>query len=71
MFQAVEIDGEAYWDGGYMGNPALVSADRECDSQDVILVHINPLSGEKSQDSARDILNRINEVAFNSSLRCA
>ena len=43
MFQAVEIDGEAYWDGGYMGNPAIYPLIYHCDSPDVIIVHINPL----------------------------
>ncbi len=43
MFQAVEIDGEAYWDGGYMGNPAIFPLIYDCDSPDVVVVHINPL----------------------------
>ena len=43
MFQAVEIDGEAYWDGGYMGNPAIYPLIYQCDSQDVVVVHINPI----------------------------
>ncbi len=43
MFQAVEIDGEAYWDGGYSGNPTLSTLVRECKSQDTILVPINPI----------------------------
>ena len=43
MFQAVEIDGEAYWDGGYMGNPAIFPLIYNCDSRDVVVVHINPI----------------------------
>ncbi len=68
MFQAVEIDGEAYWDGGYMGNPALFPLIYHCESRDVVIVHINPLCRDEVPTSARDILSRINEISFNSSL---
>ena len=43
LFQAVEIDGEAYWDGGYMGNPAIFPLIYHCDTPDVVIVHINPM----------------------------
>jgi NTE family protein len=68
MFQAVEIDGEAYWDGGYMGNPAIFPLIYGCESADVVIVHINPLFRAEVPRSADDILNRINEISFNSSL---
>jgi NTE family protein len=68
MFQAVEIDGEAYWDGGYMGNPALYPLIYDCDSKDILIVHINPLVRNELPKTAADILNRINEISFNSSL---
>jgi len=68
MFQAVEINGEAYWDGGYMGNPALYPLIYSCKSQDILIVHINPLERAEVPKSASDILNRINEISFNSSL---
>jgi NTE family protein len=68
MFQAVEIDGEAYWDGGYMGNPAIFPLIYNCASSDVVIVHINPLMREDIPKSAPAILNRINEISFNSSL---
>jgi NTE family protein len=68
MFHAVEIDGEAYWDGGYMGNPAIFPLIYNCESADVVVVHINPLFREEVPRSADDILNRINEISFNSSL---
>jgi NTE family protein len=68
MFQAVEIDGEAYWDGGYSGNPSLAPLVRECDSADTILVQINPIQRPGTPRSARDIQNRLNEIAFNSTL---
>jgi NTE family protein len=65
LFQAVEIDGEAYWDGGYSGNPTLTPLIRECKSQDTILVPINPIERPGVPRSASDILNRLNEVSFN------
>ena len=68
MFQAVEIDGEIYWDGGYSGNPTLTPLVRECRSDDTILVAINPVERQGTPRSARDILNRLNEVSFNSVL---
>ena len=68
MFQAVEIDGEAYWDGGYMGNPAIYPLIYHCDSADVVVVHINPLHRAEVPYSASEIMNRINEISFNSSL---
>ncbi|MBR1189109.1 patatin-like phospholipase family protein [Bradyrhizobium sp. AUGA SZCCT0160] len=68
MFHAVEIDGEAYWDGGYMGNPALFPLIYNCKSSDIVIVHINPLFRKELPHAAVDILNRINEISFNSSL---
>lgn len=68
MFQAVEIDGEAYWDGGYAGNPTMTPLVRECVSDDTILVAINPVERPGIPKSARDILNRLNEVSFNAVL---
>jgi NTE family protein len=66
--QAVEIDGEAYWDGGYMGNPAIYPLIYHCESPDVVVVHINPMNRAEVPTTARDIMNRINEISFNSSL---
>ncbi|GGC76847.1 patatin-like phospholipase family protein [Chelatococcus reniformis] len=66
LFQAVEIDGQAYWDGGYMGNPTITPLVRECQSDDTILVQINPVARDKAPRSARDILDRLNEISFNS-----
>ena len=68
MFQAVEIDGEHYWDGGYVGNPTITPLVRETDSHDTILVQINPIVRDAVPRSAREILNRLNEVAFNAPL---
>jgi NTE family protein len=68
IFQAVEIDGENYWDGGYMGNPAIFPLIYDCESRDVVIVHINPLERVRLPTSASEIMNRINEISFNSSL---
>src|SRR5690606_1294895 len=68
LFEAVEIDGEHYWDGGYLGNPAIHPLIHECDSSDVVIVQVNPMNRPDVPLSARDILNRINEMTFNSSL---
>ena len=68
LFQAIEIDGEAYWDGGYMGNPAIFPLIYGCNSHDVVIVHINPIERKKLPRTASEIMNRINEISFNSSL---
>jgi hypothetical protein len=68
LFQAIEIDGEHYWDGGYMGNPAIYPLIYNCDSRDVLIVHINPIERPDVPKTAGEILNRINEISFNSSL---
>ena len=68
MFQAVEIDGEAYWEGGYMGNPALFPLVDECDARDMVIVQVNPIERDKLPTTAADIANRVNEITFNASL---
>lgn len=68
LFKAVEIDGEAYWDGGYMGNPALFPLIDECEARDLVIVRINPIYREKLPRSVPEIANRINEITFNASL---
>ena len=68
MFQAVEIDGEPYWDGGYSGNPSMSPLIRECTASDTILIQINPIERPGTPRSAREIHNRLNEIAFNSVL---
>jgi NTE family protein len=68
IFQTVEIEGEHYWDGGYMGNPAIYPLIYNCDSADVVIVHINPMERQDLPRTAGEILNRINEISFNSSL---
>jgi NTE family protein len=68
MFRAIEINGEAYWDGGYAGNPTITPLIRESDAHDTILVQINPRERPEVPRSAAEILNRLNEVSFNSPL---
>ena len=68
MFRAVEIDGEPYWDGGYAGNPTITPLIRESDAHDTILVQINPSEPPETPRTAADILNRLNEISFNSPL---
>lgn len=68
MFQAVEIGGELYWDGGYSGNPTIAPLVRECESDDTILVQINPVARTQAPLTAQEIHNRVNEVSFNATL---
>lgn len=68
IFHAVEVDGQHYWDGGYMGNPALYPLIYNCQAQDVVIIRINPIVRKGVPQTARDIDNRLNEITFNSSL---
>jgi NTE family protein len=68
MFQAVEIDGVPYWDGGFSGNPALWPFFYETGTEDLLLIQINPIERPETPKTAREILNRMNEITFNSSL---
>tara|TARA_B100001123_G_C15310932_1_gene1024315 strand:- start:948 stop:1982 length:1035 start_codon:yes stop_codon:yes gene_type:complete len=69
MFQAVEIDGVPYWDGGYMGNPSLWPFFSECQSNDILIVQINPIERNETPKTATEINNRANEITFNASLQ--
>jgi NTE family protein len=68
VFQAVEIDGVPYWDGGYMGNPALFPLYYETMTDDILLVQINPLERRQTPRTTREIHNRLNEITFNGNL---
>lgn len=68
IFKAVEIDGVPYWDGGYMGNPCLFPFNNATDSTDIVIIQINPVERKGTPTTAQEILNRINEITFNSSL---
>jgi NTE family protein len=68
LFRAVEIDGVPYWDGGYLGNPVIFPFFRTTSTEDVLVVQINPLVRHDTPMSSSEIMNRINEITFNSSL---
>ena len=68
LFQAVQIDGEFYWDGGYAGNPPLWPLFYETKCQDVVIVQINPIERAEIPRTPEDISNRLNEITFNSPL---
>ena len=68
LFKAVEIEGEAYWDGGYSGNPALHPLIYQTETSDILLVQINPVEHLDVPSSATEIMERMNEVTFNASL---
>ncbi len=68
VFQAVEIDGVPYWDGGYLGNPVIFPFFRSTETEDVLIVQINPLMRKKIPQTTREIMERVNEITFNSAL---
>jgi NTE family protein len=68
LFRAVEIDGEAYWDGGYMGNPAMFPLLYGCKASDIVLVEINPIRIEEVPTTARAIMDRVNDISFNATM---
>ncbi|NJL14852.1 MAG: patatin-like phospholipase family protein [Microscillaceae bacterium] len=68
LFKAVEIDGEAYWDGGYMGNPPIFPLIDDTETEDILLIQINPINITKVPRTAIEIRDRINELSFNASL---
>jgi NTE family protein len=68
FFNAVEIDGEHYWDGGYLGNPALLPLVYRCTSRDIVIVETIPIQRQEVPKTSAEILNRMNEITFNASL---
>jgi NTE family protein len=68
LFRAVEIDGVPYWDGGYLGNPVIFPFFGTTQTEDVLVVQINPLVRQKTPTSSAEIMNRLNEITFNSPL---
>ncbi len=68
VFRAVEIDGGAYWDGGYSGNPALYPLIYETAASDILLVQINPIEHLEIPGTVPEIMDRMNELNFNASL---
>ncbi len=68
LFRAVEIDGEVYWDGGYVANPSLLPLVAESPTHDLVLVQINPTFRQRVPTTVQEILDRLNEITFNASL---
>jgi hypothetical protein len=68
IFRSIEIDGDFYWDGGYLGNPALSPLRSPALTPDLLIVWVNPLDQPRVPTNARDILDRLNEVSFNATL---
>ena len=68
MMQAVEVDGEYYWDGSFTGNPAIFPLLFECTARDVIMVHITPAERPGVPTTSPAIMNRMQEIGFNTSL---
>jgi len=68
VFRAVEIDGEAYWDGGFTGNPSLWPLYDRALPDDIIVIQVNPLYRSDVPDTPLEIQNRVNEISFNASL---
>lgn len=68
LYQAVEVAGRAYWDGGYMGNPTLYPLIHSCQSRDIVIVQINPLHRAEVPQSPNAIIDRMNEISFNSTM---
>jgi NTE family protein len=68
LFQAAMVDGVPYWDGGYLGNPAIFPLFRDTKTEDVLIVQLNPVERREVPTTAHDIMNRMNEISFNASL---
>lgn len=68
LYQAVEIDGVPYWDGGYMGNPSLFPFHGETGTDDIVVIQVNPIERKGAPKTSQEIQNRMNEISFNGSL---
>lgn len=68
MFHAVEVEKQHYWDGGFVGNPALFPIFYECQSQDIVIVQITPFKRDAVPKSVFEIQDRMSEISFNASL---
>lgn len=68
LFQAVMIDDEPYWDGGYMGNPPLFPLIENTETGEIMIIQVNPVNINEVPKTAHEIHDRINEISFNSSL---
>jgi NTE family protein len=68
LHQAVEVDGEYYWDGGFIGNPVLFPLIYECKTPDIVVIQLNPTHRPHLPTTSRDISDRLNEITCNASL---
>ncbi len=68
LHKAVEVDGEAYWDGGYLGNPAVLPLYEKSDCRDIMVVQVNPIQIDAVPESAQDIFDRMNTITFNAGM---
>lgn len=68
LFQAVEINGEHYWDGGFVGNPAIYPLIYECDTPDVMVIQLTAMHREGLPKTAREIIDRHKEITYNACL---
>ena len=68
LFQAVEVDGQHYWDGGYCGNPPIFPLIYMGGGADVLIVQLNPINIPAVPRDVRGIIDRVNTLSFNSSL---
>jgi NTE family protein len=68
LMQAVEVDGEFYWDGGYSGNPAVFPLLYDCETPDILMVHITPAERPGVPTTSPAIMNRMQELSFNTAL---
>src|SRR5277367_2768054 len=67
LMHAVEFNGEHYWDGGFAGNPAIFPVIYECDARDVVMINLTPVERPELLTDSRAIMNRMQEISFNSS----
>ena len=68
LMQAVEVDGQYYWDGSYAGNPAIYPLVYECETRDILMVHITPAERPGVPTTSPAIMNRMQEISFNTAL---
>jgi NTE family protein len=68
IHNAVKVDGEYYWDGGFIGNPVFFPLIYNCESPDIMLVQLNPMTRNHLPKTAREIADRLNEITNNASV---
>ena len=65
IHRAIEIDGEAYWDGGYAANPPLRALVEARVPDDLLVVQLNPIHHAGLPKTAPEIVRRLNQIVFN------